>query len=189
MHRSTLILAAFLTVGLILPTANASRGSEDTPGCGPPVDGVQLCLASAGSNLRLVFQNIGNRDVTLNLGIMMANGKVQLPTNVAINFTDAQGKSRLFKFGDKRYPAVAGRLDDYVVPLGAGSAYSLQLTLDQFSCDETNEFSIPLSRGKNLLTARFEGTGARTANLDMPGMKLMNFWLGKVESNRLMIER
>jgi hypothetical protein len=39
------------------------------------------------------------------------------------------------------------------------------------------------------LTAQFEGTGARTANLDMPGMKLMNFWLGKVESNRLTIER
>jgi hypothetical protein len=189
MHRSTLILAAFLFVGLILSTANASRQSEDSPDCGAAVDGVQLCLASTGSNLRLVFQNIGNRDVTLNLGIMMANGKVQMPTNVAINLTDAQGKTRLFKFGDKRYPAVAGRLDDYVVPLRAGSSYSLRLTPDQFSCDETNEFSIPFLRGKNLLTARFEGIGARTANLDMPGMKLMNFWLGKVESNRLTIER
>jgi hypothetical protein len=120
---------------------------------------------------------------------MMSNGKVQLPDRIAIRFTDAQGKTRLFKFGDKRYPGVAGRLDDYVVPLRVGSMYTLQLTLDQFWCEETKEFSIPLSAGDNYLTAQFEGTGANAVNSDMPGTKFMNFWLGNVESNILTMRR
>ena len=37
--------------------------------------------------------------------------------------------------------------------------------------------------------AEFQGTGAKLVNLDMPAIKLMNFWLGKVQSNVLTIER
>jgi len=120
---------------------------------------------------------------------MMANGKVQLPDYIRLNFTDAQGKERLFRFADKKHSFVAGRLDDYVVPLRAGSIYTVTLTLDQFWCEETEEFEIPLLPGKNRLTAKFEGRGAKLLNLDMPGIKLMNFWFGKVESNTLVIER
>jgi hypothetical protein len=120
---------------------------------------------------------------------MMANGKVQLPNNISLNVTDAQGRIRLFKFADKRYPGVAGRLDDYIVPLRAGSTYTLQFTFDQFWCYETKEFSIHLLPGKNYLTVRFEGTGAKLDNLDIPAAKFTNFWLGKVESNTLSLER
>jgi hypothetical protein len=67
--------------------------------------------------------------------------------------------------------------------------YTLQLTLDQFWCEETKEFSIPPLSVNNYLTAQFEGTGAHTVNLDMPGIKLMNFWLGNVESNILAMGR
>jgi len=172
-----ILLSAFFAVSI--------GASSQSNNCGRAVNGVQLCLASSGANLELAFRNVGDHDVTLNLGIMLANGKVQLPDRVAIKFTDAQGKTRLFQFGDKRYGGIAGRVDDYVVPLRAGSTYTLYLTLDQFWCQETKEFSIPLLSGDNLLTAQFEGTGANAVNLDMPGMKLMNFWFGKVESNTL----
>ena len=185
MNKTPLIVAVLISVVFAVSTTDASRASQETADCGRVVDGVQMCLASSGSNLRLAFANVGDRDVTLNLGIMLANGKVQLPNRVAIKFTDAQGKTRLFRFGDKRYGAIAGRVDDYVVPLRIGSTYSLQLTLDQFWCQETKEFSIPLLLGDNYLTAQFEGTSANAVNLDMPGIKLMNFWLGKVESNIL----
>jgi hypothetical protein len=189
MNRLPFIVAVLISGALAVAAADASRTSQETADCGRAVDGIRMCLASSDSGLRLSFANVGDRDVTLNLGIMMANGKVQLPDRVAIKFTDAQGKTRLFHFGDKRYPGVAGRLDDYLVPLRAGSTYSLQLTLDQFWCQETKEFSIPLLPGNNHLTAQFEGTGANAVNLDMPGIKLMNFWLGKVESNTLTLRR
>jgi hypothetical protein len=188
MNRTRLFLAGSFLVTVLIAGLGSPR-PQATAACGNPGNGVQMCLTSSGSNLELAFRNVGDRDVTLNLGVMMANGKVQLPNRIAVKFTDAQGKTRLFKFGDKRYPGVAGRLDDYVVPLRVGSTYTLQLTLGQFWCQETKEFSIPLLPGDNHLTAQFAGTGADAVNLDMPGIKLMNFWLGNVESNVLTIHR
>lgn len=185
MTKIPLIVAALM---FAVSTADASLRVQDSD-CGPAVEGLQMCLTPAGSNLQLGLRNVGDRDITLNLGVMMANGKVQLPDRIGFKFTDAQGKTRLFKFGDKRYPGVFGRLDYYIVPLRTGSTYTLQLTLNQFWCQETKEFSIPLLSGNNQLTALFEGTGADSPNLDMPGIKLMNYWLGKVESNTLTLRR
>ena len=189
MKRVRLILTQAICFLIFLSMASAARPARETLQWGQPVGGVQMSLASTDSNLQVALRNIGDRDVTLNLGAMMANGKVQLPSNISFNFTDAQGKTRLFKFADKRYPGVAGRLDDYIVPLRAGSTYTLQFTLDQSWCDETREFFIKLLPGKNYLTARFEGTDAKLVSLDMPAIKLMNFWLGRVESNTLLLER
>jgi hypothetical protein len=84
---------------------------------------------------------------------------------------------------------VAGRVDDYIVSLRVGSTYTLQLTLEQFWCQETKEFSIPLLSGDNYLTAEFEGRRAVLVNSDMPGIKHMKFWLGKVNSNTLTLRR
>ncbi len=184
MNVTPVIVVALISV-LAAPASNGSQPLQQTADCGHAVDGVQMCLASSGSNLLLSLANVGERDVTLNLGIMLANGKAQLPTNIAMKFTDAHGKTRVFKFWDKRYPAIAGRVDDYVLPLRVGSKYSIALTLDQFWCQETNEFSIPVVSGENYLTAQFEGTRANAMNFDMKGIKLMNFWLSKVESNTL----
>src|SRR6267378_357910 len=188
MKRVRLTLTQAICFLILLSSASASRRTEIVQ-WGQPVGGLQMSLASTDSNLQVALRNIGDRDVTLNLGAMMANGKVQLPSNISLNFTDAQGKTRRFKFADKRYPGVAGRLDDYIVPLRAGSTYTLQFTLDQFWCYETKEFSIHLLPGTNYLTAQYEGTAAKLVNLDMPAIKSMNFWLGKVQSNTLTLDR
>jgi hypothetical protein len=155
-------------------------------------DGVQMSLSSVnlnGSELQVALRNVADHDVTLNLGVMMANGKVQLPNYVSLNLTDSQGRTRVFTLADKKHSFIAGRLDDYVVPLRVGSMYTLKLNLDQFWCQEREEFEITLPRGKSFLTARFQGRGAEAVNLDMRGIRLMNFWLGNVESNTLTIER
>lgn len=190
----SLIVIATICASISLTTSSAdpSHRTADNLQWGQPSDGVQISLSlteANSSNLQVAFRNVGDHDVTLNLGSMMANGKVQLPNDVNINFTDAQGRSRVFKFADKKHSFVAGRLDDYVVPLRAGSIYTLELTLDQFWCRETKEFEISLLPGKNQLTGSFHGSGARLGNLDMQAIKLMNFWLGNVESNTLTIER
>ncbi len=155
-------------------------------------DGIQMSLSAndpKASELQITLRNVGDRDVMLNLGFMLANGKVQLPDHIAIVFTDGFGRTRLFKFSDKKHGFVGGRVDDYIVPLRVNSAYTLTVTLDQFWCQETNEFEIPLTRGSNQLTAQFQGRGAQYVNLDMPAVKLLKFWLGKVESNTLVLER
>ena len=183
---------SIFTTVILLTLAVSAGGAPPRPvddDCGAAADGLQMCLAPAGHNLQLTLRNVGDHDLTLNLGMMLANGRVQLPNRLAIKFTDVHGNTRLFKFGDKRYPGVFGRVDDYVVSLRVGSTYTLQLTLDQFWCQETKEFSIPLDSNDDHLTAQFEGTGAAFVNLDTQGMKLMNFWLGKVNSNTLTLRR
>jgi len=159
---------------------------------GPAEDGVQLSLSLVDpktSELEVALRNVSDRDVMVNLGALMANGKVHLPNNISIKVTDANGNTRQFEFADKKHLNVGGRLDDYIVPLRAGSMYTLTLKLDQFWSQETSEFAIELLPGKNRLTAQLEGSGANFVNLDMPGVRLMNFWLGKVESNTLIVER
>ena len=190
--RPFLIAVICTWMSLSLSATVATAQTVDNVQSGQPSDGVQMVLSSIdpnGSDLQLSFRNVGDHDVTLNLGVMMANGNVQLPSYVSLIFTDAKSQTRVFKFADKKHPGVAGRLDDYVVPLRAGSVYMLKLSLNQFSCQETKEFEIPLLPGKNQLTAQFQGSGARFANLDMAAIKLMNFWFGRVESNTLTIER
>ena len=187
-----LIAAICFWSGSTTSAAGGSNATTDTLLWGQPNDGVQMSLSSTEPNsaeLQVALRNVGNRDVTLNLGSMMANGKVQLPNYISLNFTDAQGKTRQFKFADKKHSFVAGRLDDYIVPLRVGSMYTLKLALDQFWCHETKEFEITLLPGKNWMTAEYQGREAKLVNLDMPAIKLMNFWLGKVESNTLIIER
>jgi hypothetical protein len=176
----------------LIPTLSRASASADQPSSAKYNDGIQMSLTSTdgdGRNLLLTFQNVSDRDATLNLGIMLANGKLQSPSYVFLKFTDSFGYERLFEFADKRYGAIGGRVDDYVVPLRVGSAYTLKLTLDQFWCSKTNEFEITLMSGENRLTAQFEGHGANYINGDMPGIRLMNFWLGRIESNTLTIKR
>jgi hypothetical protein len=196
--RKSFVLAS-LAVSLFVGFAAFSLPSKgqtiESLQWGSSVAGLQISLfavdSSKGSDpeLQLALRNVGNQDITLNLGSMMANGKVQLPDNITLNVSDAQGRKRKFNFGDKKHSFVAGRLDDYVVPLRAGSSYTLRLTLDQFWCQETNEVEVRLLPGKNQLSAEFEGGNAKLVNLDMPGIKLMNFWVGKVQSNTLSIEK
>jgi hypothetical protein len=135
---------------------------------------------------QVAVRNLGARDVVLNLGIMLANGKVQLPDRIRLNLTDAEGRTRELRFID---PAIAGRVDDYVVPLRVGSTYTVTFGLDQFWPPDAKDFQLRSPSGKYQIVAQFEGGGAKASNLDMPGMKLMNFWMGKLQSNALAVER
>jgi hypothetical protein len=55
--------------------------------------------------------------------------------------------------------------------------------MDHYWSPSTKEFSVTLTPGRYRILARFQGEGARTTNLDMPGVALMNFWKGTVQSN------
>src|SRR5882762_9505959 len=105
---------------------------------------------------------------------MLADGKVQLPDRISLNLTNEGGRIRKLSFFDKRYPAVAGRMDSYIVPLRAGSIYTLRLSLHQFWSPDTKEFDLKLLPGRNQISAQFEGGGAKFVNFDMPGIKFMN---------------
>ena len=131
--------------------------------------------------LEVSLRNVGERDLTLNLGTMLANGKRQLPDRIRLRLTDARGTEHELRYLDRRVAGAAGRVDDYVVPLRAGSTYTLRLRLEEFW---SPGMSLPLRLppGHYRASARYEGSAARTGNADTQGVALLNFWLGKVES-------
>jgi hypothetical protein len=188
-------MCACLLLGLFLPLASSRAQSAESPAWGAPVDGLRMSISAADSVrtdspvFHLAFQNAGEKDLILRLGYMLANGRVQLPDRISLTLTDANGRTRKLRFLDWRYPAIAGRVDDYIIPLRSGSIYTLDLSLDQFCSPETNEYELRLSPGKYQIAAEFEGTGAKAVNMDAPGIKLFNFWSGKLQSNVLTVER
>ncbi len=131
----------------------------------------------------VTVENAGDKDVMLNLGMMLANGKVLLPDAIRLILIDSRGKSRELHFADRRYPGVSGRIDDYAVPLRVGSAYTLRLSLDNFWCHKTKEFRLNLKPGEYHVRSEFAGKGAQWINCDMEGIKLMNFWQGTLQSD------
>jgi hypothetical protein len=191
----SVLIGACLFLNFLPSTASLRVQSIGNVRWGPTVDGLQMSIsASDAQNLdvpefQVALRNAGKQDVTVNLGHMLANGKVQLPEYISLTLTDDGGKTRKLKFFDRRYPGVAGRIDDYVIPLRAGSTYTLNLSLDQFWSPDTKEFELKLFPGKYQITAQFVGGGARTSNPDMSGIKLMNFWQGQLQSNTIVVER
>jgi len=190
--RKTIVLTAtciglFFSV-LLLPVSSKAQ-SPDSLQWGTIVDGLQISVSIADSHkadipeLQLIIRNSGEKDVVLNLGIMLANGKVQLPDKISFNLTDANGKNRKFDFFDGMFGVIAGRVDDYIVPLRSGSIYGLKIGLDNLYSLGTNEIGSKLPSGKYQITAQFEGDGATIRHLSV------NSWKGKLQSNTLIIEK
>ena len=183
-----------LTAGLHLSALRAETSSAQPPrtndevAWGEAVEGVQMSLqptkaiykAEETPEFRVALRNVGNADLTLNLGIMLANGKKQYPTAIRLLITDGSGKKRELRLMGP--PGVAGRMDDFIVSLPAGSTYGLRVGLKDYWCPDTKEFSIELDDGQYGIAAMYEGKGAQAVNLDMEGVRLMDFWTGKVTS-------
>ena len=163
---------------------------------GEVVSGLQMTIhldqaegvQSKAPKFRVEMRNVGESDLILNLGIMLANGKKQYPNAVVLTLTDAQGKSRRL---DLREPAaVAGRLDPLVLPIPVCAAFSIPVNLDKYWAATSKEFDYKLKPGNYWLEGQFTGKGVsqQEANLDVKGIALMPYWMGTVTSNHLQFE-
>jgi hypothetical protein len=141
-----------------------------------------------GTQFDVSIENVGESDVVVNLGFMLANGKVMFPEAVRLLLSDAQGGTRELQYFDRRYPGIAGRVDDFIVPLRSGSAYSMRLSLDRYWSAATKEWDLKLAPGRYRIEALFESRGAQFPNLDTSGIALLNFWKGTLRSSPLSFE-
>lgn len=143
---------------------------------------------STATKFRVELRNAAQKDLLLNLGIMLANGKAQYPNAVILILTDAHGKSRRL---DLREPGfIAGRMDPFVVPIPSGARFSIPVDLDKYWAAQSKEFDYKLSPGTYSLEAQFTGRNVsqQEANLDVKGIALMPYWTGIAVSNRLRFE-
>src|SRR5262245_38573956 len=149
---------------------------------GPSSDGLRIAISATSATLPstkpeflILIQNISTTDFVVNLGYMLANGKVMSPRAVRLLLTSPAGDRRELKFFDRRYPGLSGRIDDFTVALRAGADYEFPVTLNQDWSDPANNFGMKLGPGRYRIEARFEGRGASYLNLDTPAIGLMNF--------------
>ena len=157
-----------------------------------PMSGSPMSLAVSGkagqAALEVTFRNTVERDTFLILGMMLANGREQIPTQVRFFFTDAAGKKNEFRFHDGR-AGVAGRVDGFRVPLRAGSTYSLRFKLDELWSSSARTFASKLKAGKYQVSARFNGVGEKPRDWGKKEIALMNYWKWPFQSNSVTLQR
>ena len=154
---------------------------------GAVLNGLQLQItpvtsgsgAPADVKLDIGLRNTGEADFVLNVGTMLANGKIMWPDAIRLMLTDPSGRSRELRFAS-RTPGIAGRVDDYIVALRAGSSYTVRVSLEDYT---RGVESTALADGRYVIAAQFLGRRANGVNLDMQGVALLNFWTGTAHSN------
>jgi hypothetical protein len=82
-------------------------------------------------------------------------------------------------------PLIAGRIDPFIVPLPKGAHMILPINLADYWIPEQKVFEIKLRPGRYFLSAEYRGEAVQIANLDMQAIKLMPFWLGRVNSSEI----
>lgn len=167
----------------------ACNASQDNPRAerpwGPASAGLRMTVWVTPSDtekpgtpqVHVAIENVGESDVVLNLGIMVAHR--MYPLAIELVLTGANGRISHLKYLD---PPVAGRVDDYLVALRAGSMHALRLALDRYF-DPSTALPLRVARGPYRIQARFTGWEARSINGDTIGLAQLHFWTGTVQSN------
>ncbi len=167
----------FLAIVLILTVQVAARPPKSAPAWGPTADGLRVGVRFVAGRVEATLHNAGKKDVVLNLGVMLANGARHYPSALRITAVDARGQERTLVLE----PAfVAGRLDPLIMPLSAGARYTVPLDLGTAVVQGKGD---RLAAGKYRIQVGYQGKRVpKTAVPDMPGLALMNYWEGRVQS-------
>jgi RNA polymerase sigma factor (sigma-70 family) len=175
---------AKLAAGGAAPAPRKAPSPDAAPAWGKPVAGLRVgILHSAPSQVSVTLENVGRDDLMLNLGIMLANGKKHLPSGVRLALTDRAGKTRTFQL--KGPPGIAGRVDALIVPLPAGSRYTVPCPLDKYADADPTRIGVPLAPGEYRVAAQYTGEKVTRTNADTTGLTLMKYWTGTVKSGEV----
>lgn len=184
-HSRLTLLTAVLFATLTVRADDAPQGPDTDTAPADLKMSIRATDARSADSLQFEvrIENVDEQDTVLNLGAMLANGKALLPDAIRLTLIDPGGRSRELHFSDRRFPGIAGRVDDYVVPLRAGSAYTLMLRLSDYWCPETKEFEFELRRKPYRVRAELIGKRAQHVNSDTQWLKSTRFWIGKLQSD------
>ena len=165
-----------IDIEILKQPAKSDGAKADTPAWGEPKNGVRLGIApGTPGRIAVALENVGKDDVMINVGMMLANGKRQLPTGIRLTAIDAENKSHDLTFN---LPGVAGRVDQFLVPLPAGSRYTLSIALSEYALDR---FERP-EPGLYKLKAELVGGPIDRPNADMAGLTTFPLWTGPATS-------
>ncbi len=163
---------------------------EKAPAEGKAVGGLRIRLhlpaAEEGKKLppqcEVTLENVGDSDLNVQLGYSLANGKSHHPAALRLLALSKGKKTRTLIYA--ALPGVAGRMDPFVVPLPAGSSYTLRCAFGKYADSETGR-RIDLTANDYRIVAELLGEAVTKTNLDVQGLTLMPYWQGKVRSNEV----
>jgi hypothetical protein len=128
---------------------------------------------------RITLINSGEKDLMVNVGMMLGNGKVLHPTAIGLCLIDSDGKSKELLFP---MPSIAGRVDDYIIPIRIGSTHTLTVSLTEFWDPKGAGLNFILKPGTYEIYAQLDSRGIRHVNSGTEGLVLMNIWKGILRS-------
>lgn len=185
------VLRLALAAGIAVSSSVASAEAPPLPSDGfqswsAPQDGLQIAIAAvsptvaemADTEFRVALRNVGNANRSLNLGIVLANGRQAYPMSFVLLLRDSGGELRRLQMA---MPPVAGRVDDDVLNLHAGATYIQTLKLSQLWCKETADIRLKLAPGNYRVAVEFKGLTASWKNTDM-NLTHWAFWIGALRS-------
>ena len=181
-----LALLSVVWLAALMPAAHAQDRSPDLS-WGPVTDGLRMSIArtplsatATTAQFSVAIENAGEKDAVLNMGLMMANGQVLLPTALFLTITDSQKVGRELSFiSDGR--RLSGKVDDYVVPLRPGATYTMAVDLSHYWAAATKQLPLRLLRGEHTVVARLVARGAQVLEI--------RHWFAEVLDGHRSVER
>ena len=159
-----IILAAFLAAWTT--TAHARTA---------PLRLALACSRPAGSPFRLTIQNIDNTPTAVVIGSVLGNDRKYLPRGLQFTLRrDGMADTEVDWF-DPSVAGVAGRIDPWLVPLPAGTSYSIGVLIPE---SLRHFFSTPAAVRVRLTTQTVP-----TLNPDLEGLRFIHVWAGTLTSD------
>jgi hypothetical protein len=164
---------------------------------GPVVNGLRMAVAltepgaapSRGTLFDVMFQNVGDKEVVLELGVRSNTERFLFPVRLLLD--DPDGHSMELRLDD-RAQITSGRLDDLTVPLPAGATHVVRVHLEQYVARTAlSPLYVPLGalgEGHYRIASQFEGVGLQfpaSGHLANTPPPVLPFWIGTLRSNVL----
>ena len=186
-------LSLLACLAALMPAPHAQDQTHD-PSWGPVAGGLRMSIArtppsaaATTAQFRVAIENVGESDAVLNMGLMMENGQLLLPTALFLTIADSQKVGRELSFFSPSSTAapvnrLSGKMDDYVVRLGPGATYTMAVDLGHYWVAATTQFPLRIQTGAHTVVARLVARGAQYSKGDTA---LLKFWTGTLQSNEL----
>jgi hypothetical protein len=190
MPLPTKTISICVAVAWLLVSSPSSGADDEAPADGKAVGGlrIRLQLPAAGKGEKLppqcevTLENVGDSDLNVKLGFSLANGKSHHPDALRLLVRSKGNKTRTLIYA--AIPGVAGRVDPFVLPLPAGSSYTLRCAFDKYADSETGD-RLDLTAKDYRIVAELLGEAITETNLDVQGLALIPCWQGKARSNEV----
>jgi hypothetical protein len=150
-----------------------------------PIRMVLSCQSTRSLTVR--FENVGTEDTAIVVGITLANGRRYIMDGLTLQVKGDQSSGvESWRISHHYSPNVAGRMDDWIVPLPIGGAFDLKLDASQLWSEQFNRLEgFPLNARVSLrLPLRAPNPG-----MDVRGLGLLRVWTGNgvLASNEISI--